>query len=154
MFRIILFSILILFTISLRDNSFSQDAGLSKVSTGNGFATTDFNIPEGVLTIYLPSDMTVNETASGTVILKGGPNQDSFNQILSKYNLVVESQNVDVIGNNFTIQVPLNLPTGVLSVTLQDKQAKIIKRAFFPVRLQVGANYQLILMAKAILGHL
>jgi len=135
MYRIILFSILILFTLSLGNTSFSQVTDLSKVSTGNGFHTTDFNIPEGVLTVYLPSDMTVNEAASGTVILRGSTDTKSFNQINSKYNLVVESQNVEFIGNSFTIQIPVNLPTGVLSVSLQDKQARILKRAFFPVRL-------------------
>jgi cell division septation protein DedD len=54
---------------------------------------------------------------------------------MSKYNLVAESQRIDFIGNNFTIQIPVNLPTGVLSVSLRDKQSRILKRAFFPVRL-------------------
>ncbi len=129
------FLFLILFAISLGDPAYSQDTILSKVSTGNGLLTTDFNIPEGVLTVYLPSDMTVAETVSGTVVLRGNTAQNNINQIISKYNLVAESQIVNLNGNNFTIQIPVNLPTGVLSISLQDKQAKILKRAFFPVRL-------------------
>ena len=129
------FLFLILFAISLGDPAYSQDTILSKVSTGNGLLTTDFNIPEGVLTVYLPSDMTVAETVSGTVVLRGNTAQNNINQIISKYNLVAESQIVNFNGNNFTIQIPVNLPTGVLSISLQDKQAKILKRAFFPVRL-------------------
>jgi len=129
------FLFLILFAISLGDPAYSQDTILSKVSTGNGLLTTDFNIPEGVLTVYLPSDMTVVETVSGTVVLRGNTAQNNINQIISKYNLVAESQIVNFNGNNFTIQIPVNLPTGVLSISLQDKQAKILKRAFFPVRL-------------------
>ena len=129
------FLFLILFAISLGDPAYSQDTILSKVSTGNGLLTTDFNIPEGVLTVYLPSDMTVAETVSGTVVLRGNTAQNNINQIISKYNLVAESQIVNFNGNNFTIQIPVNLPTGVLSISLQDKHAKILKRAFFPVRL-------------------
>jgi len=135
MYKTFLFSIVILFALSLGDPAYSQDAILSKVRTGNGLLTTDFNIPEGVLTVYLPSDMTVAETVSGTVVLRGNTAQNNINQIISKYNLVAESQIVNFYGNNFTIQIPVNLPTGVLSISLQDKQAKILKRAFFPVRL-------------------
>ena len=93
-----LFTILLIFTISLGGPAFSQDTVLSKVKTGNGFHSTDFRISDGILTVYLPSDMTVNETASGTMILKGSSDPNGFNQIMSKYNLVVENQNVDIIG--------------------------------------------------------
>jgi len=135
MYKTFLFSILIIFPISFEDPAYSQDVVLSKVSTGNGLLTTDFNIPEGVLTVYLPSDMTVAETVSGTVVLRGNTAQNNINQIISKYNIVAESQIVNLNGNNFTIQIPVNLPTGVLSVSLQDKQARMLNRAFFPVRL-------------------
>ena len=95
------FLFLILFVISLGDPAYSQDTILSKVSTGNGLLTTDFNIPEGVLTVYLPSDMTVAETVSGTVVLRGNKAQNNINQIISKYNLVAESQIVNFNGNYF-----------------------------------------------------
>ncbi len=135
MYRKFLCSILILFTFFVSSPGFSQDTGLSKVTTGSGLHKADFNIPEGIVTVYLPSDMTVSESASGSVSLKGNTAQTSINQIFSKYNLVVESQVVNIEGNNFIIQVPVNLPTGVLGVSLQDKQSRIISRAFFPVRL-------------------
>jgi len=135
MYKIFLYSILIIFTFFLNGSAFSQDAALSKVITGNGLHTTDFNIPEGILTVYLPSDMTVAENASGTFNLKEINAQGSLNQVLTKYNFVVESQVIATNGNKFSIQVPVNLPTGVLSISLQDKQGKILNRAFFPVRL-------------------
>ena len=135
MFRTYLYSILIIFTFIISTSAFSQEASLSKVITSSGLHTTDFNIPEGVLTVYLPSDMTVAESASGTVSLKEIGGQSSLNQVLTKYNFVAESQVVAVNGNKFTIQIPVNLPTGVLSISLQDKQGKILNRAFFPVRL-------------------
>ena len=135
MYKSFLYSVLLLISFSVVTAGYCQDAGLSKVSTGNGLHTTDFNTPEGVLTVYLPSDMTVAESASGSIFLRGNSPQSSLNQIFSKYNLVIESQIVNVTGNSFTIQVPVNLPTGVLSVSLQDKQSRILNRAFFPVRL-------------------
>lgn len=135
MYKTFVYSLLVLITILFAANSFSQDSGLSKVSTGNGLHTTDFNLPEGVLAVNLPSDITVAESASGSVFLRGGNSPNLLNQIFSKYNLVVESRIVNITGNSFTIQVPVNLPTGVLSVSLQDKQGRIINRAFFPVRL-------------------
>ena len=135
MYKTFLYSVLLSLSFSFVTPGYCQDAGLSKVSTGNGLHTTDFNTLEGVLTVYLPSDMTVAESASGSVILRGNSPQSSLNQIFSKYNLVIESQIVNVTGNSFTIQVPVNLPTGVLSVSLQDKQSRILNRAFFPVRL-------------------
>lgn len=135
MYKNFLYSILIIFTFVIADSVYSQDAVLSKVNTGSGLNTTDFLIPEGVLTVYLPSDMTVAESVSGTILLKGNTSQNSIAQLTTKYNLVAESQIVPLIGNNFVIQIPVNLPTGVLSISLQDKQSRILNRAFFPVRL-------------------
>ena len=135
MLRTFLYLILLISTITYSDYSNSQDAGLSKVNTGSGLHTTDFNIEEGILTIYLPSDLTVAENASGTMSLRSIGAQSNINQVNSKYNLVVESQAVDINGNKFMVQIPINLPTGVLSVTLQDKEGKVLNRAFFPVRL-------------------
>ena len=135
MYKTFLYSILIIFTFAIADSVYSQDAVLSKVKTGSGLNTTDFVIPEGVLTVYLPSDMTVAESVSGTLILKGNTPQSSIGQLTSKYNLVAESRIVPLNGNNFIIQIPVNLPTGVLSISLQDKQSRILNRAFFPVRL-------------------
>ena len=135
MLRTFLYSILLLFTITYSDYSNSQDDGLSKVNAGSGLYTTDFNIEEGILTVYLPSDLTVAENASGTINLRSIGAQRNINQVISKYNLVVESQAVDFNGNKFMVQIPINLPTGVLSVSLQDKEGKILNRAFFPVRL-------------------
>lgn len=133
--RTFLYLILLIFTITYSDYSNSQDVGLSKVNTGSGLHTTDFNIEEGILTIYLPSDLTVAENASGTMYLRSIGAQSNISQVKSKYNLVVESQAVDINGNKFMVQIPINLPTGVLSVTLQDKEGKVLNRAFFPVRL-------------------
>ena len=138
MFRInIIFLLFIFSTIT----AFSQpvENKISEVNTGSGLHSTDFKTKLGVLTIYLPSDLTVTEPASGTVSFKknksGTQDNIGINEVFTSYKLIVENQPVELTGNVFFIEVPINLPTGVLSVSLRNSEGRVVNRAFFPVRL-------------------
>jgi len=143
MFRL---NFIILFLILSTFTAFSQSVEnqLSDVVADSGLLKTDFNTKSGVLTIYLPSDMTVTEPASGTVSFKkktaGAGDISGLNELFSSYKLIVENRPVELQGNVFFIKVPINLPTGVLSVSLRNSEGKVVNRAFFPVRLTKRGN--------------
>ncbi|MGI9534747.1 MAG: hypothetical protein ACR2NW_07335, partial [Thermodesulfobacteriota bacterium] len=117
---------------------------ISKINTGSGLHTADFKTKLGVLKIYLPSDLTVTEPASGTVSFKkhksGVKDNIGINDVFTSYKLIVENRPVELTGNVFFIEVPINLPTGVLSVSLRNSEGKVVNRAFFPVRLTKRGN--------------
>ena len=142
MFRIYLISFALIFSL-MTAVSHSEENQLSKVRTGDGLHTADFKTKLGILTIYLPADMTVTENATGTLSFKSKPGSSQspgLNEFLSNYKLIVENRPAEINGNIFYVQVPINLPTGVLSVSLQNSEGKVVNRAFFPVRLTKRGN--------------
>ena len=110
----------------------------------SGLHNADFKSSLGTLTIFLPSDMTVGETVSGTVNFKkyqiGIEENIGLSQFFKKYTINVENRPLDITGSRFILDVPVNLPTGVLAINLVDSSGRITNRAFFPVRLTRRGN--------------
>lgn len=79
----------------------------------------------GEVQVNLPSDITLDENVSGSVIYSGG---------LSQIELVIEDKNINLHGGgNFTYKLPGNVSTGVVKVTLRYSNGIEIGKAFFPV---------------------
>ena len=139
---LIIFIYLFLVTGSVYSQNF--DNSLRRVNSGSGLHNSDFKSSLGTLTIYLPSDMTVGESVSGTVNFEkfqiGIEENVGLAQFFAKYTINVENRPLDITGNRFILDVPVNLPTGVLAISLVDSSGKITNRAFFPVRLTMRGN--------------
>lgn len=123
-------------------NIFSTD--ITQVVTEGNLNKARFDIGEGNLVMYLPSDMAVNERVSGSIEFEFKDLDESYNVSLSveDYSLVIENRDVSLRERNFTFQVPYNLPAGVLNVSLKGTDGKDLGRAYFPVRLTAHNQYE------------
>jgi|GEM_PF-5221497 len=121
------------------------NTNITAVKTYSGLHVAAFNVKNGQLKIYLPDDMAISDTVSGSVnfefyeLGKGELVNRQFD--ISDYSLNIEHKHIDLEGENFKFVVPYNLPAGVLNVELHDKKGDLISRAFFPVRLTKQNQY-------------
>ncbi len=147
---VLAFSVLFLTLFSYFSPVFSQggtnfESGITGVKTGSGLHVASYKVTNGQLKVYLPSDMAVGERVSGSVEFEfydlGSGELVSRNFNISDYSLVIENRILDLSGENFSFDVPLNLPAGVLNVALEKSNGNFVSRAFFPVRLTKVAQY-------------
>ena len=121
-------------------SSYAQGQNVSRVQTTKYLHSADFNTVNGIIKVNFPSDMATSELTSGSITFSRYKLGNIGSGSLRDYSIIIENQIIEITGNNFKVQVPANLPTGVLNFIIRDKAGKDVGRAFFPVRIGSTSN--------------
>jgi cell division septation protein DedD len=114
--------------------------GLERVlaETDIGLYITIFQVPQGRIKVYLPDDMALGDTISGTTIEEpAGKTEEELRRSLDeldRYFVGIEKEKTAVNRKVLNWTIPGFLNRGLAYLTLRDKSGKEVARAQVPVR--------------------
>ena len=119
----------------------AQDVDSAKISgevRGEaGMHRAIYQVPQGTIFANFPSDLSVGDTISGTVIAQ--PKGKDKNELarntaeISKYTIGIPGQKVDMSGRPFRWNVPSKLPSALAAILLMDGKNKTVAQCNLPV---------------------
>ena len=115
----------------------AQSEITGQVITENGMHRALFRVPEGVLHVNLPDDLSAGDSVSGTVYTEPSgrnPNELARNAgEISGYVVELPGQPAPARDKRFRWNVPATVPEGVVPVGLRNKKNRIVLRGSIPV---------------------
>ena len=110
---------------------------VGEVRTESGLHRTTFRVPEGVIQMNVPDDVSVGDTISGTVYAEpAGKNQkDQAKNAgeITGYVIELPGERAKTSGKRFQWSVPAKVTSGLIPVVLRNPKNKIVTRGNLPV---------------------
>ena len=115
----------------------AQSDIVGEVRTENGMHRAAFRVPQGVIRVNFPDDLSVGDTISGSVYLepsgKDGKELARNSGDITGYVVEMPGRKTETSERRFGWSVPAKVAGGVVPVVLLDKKNKIVSRCNLPV---------------------
>ena len=111
---------------------------VGEVRTENGLHRAAFTVPQGVIRVNVPDDLSVGDSISGTVYTEPdkGKNQKDLEKNTSEiasYVVELTGQKTNSSERRFRWSVPITAAGGVIPILLRDPKGKLVGRGNLPV---------------------